>query len=117
MRQAGAAARMMLEATAAKRWNVAVTEVKAVNHEVVHASTGRKLGYGELAVGAAAQPVIEASKPRLKEPKDFRYIGKGQVGIVDLHDITTGKAMYGADTRRKSPLAFGAGLGVVAVCR
>ncbi|MDB5399603.1 MAG: aldehyde dehydrogenase [Rhodopila sp.] len=99
MRQVGAAARMMLEATAAKQWNVAVTEVKAVNHEVIHASTGRKLGYGELAVAAAAQPVIQASELRLKEPKDFRYIGKGQVGMVDLHDITTGKAMYGADTR------------------
>ena len=53
MRQVGAAARMMLEAAAAKRWNVAVTEVKAVNHEVVHTASGRKLGYGELANDAA----------------------------------------------------------------
>jgi isoquinoline 1-oxidoreductase subunit beta len=99
MRQVGAAARMMLEAAAAKRWNVAVSEVKAVNHEVIHNPTGRKLGYGELAIEAAAQPVVEASKLQLKDPKDFRYIGKGKVGIVDLHDITTGKAMYGSDTR------------------
>jgi len=99
MRQVGAAARMMLEAAAAKRWNVAVSEVKAVNHEVIHNPTGRKLGYGELATEAAAQPVVEASKLQLKDPKDFRYIGKGKVGIVDLHDITTGKAMYGSDTR------------------
>jgi isoquinoline 1-oxidoreductase subunit beta len=99
MRQVGAAARMMLEAAAAKRWNVAVTEVKAVNHEVVHTATGRKLGFGELASEAAAQPVVDASKLRLKDPKDFRYIGKGRVSIVDLHDITTGKAMYGSDTR------------------
>jgi isoquinoline 1-oxidoreductase subunit beta len=99
MRQVGAAARMMLEAAAAKRWNVPVTEVTAVDHEIVHAATGRKLGYGELASDAAAQPVIEASLLRLKDPKDFRYIGKGHVGIVDLHDITTGKAMYGGDTR------------------
>src|SRR6202020_788577 len=93
MRQVGASARMMLEAAAAKRWNVAVTEVKAVNHEVVHTVTGRKLGYGELATDAAALPVIEASKLQLKDPKDFRYMGKGSIGIVDLHDITTGKAM------------------------
>jgi isoquinoline 1-oxidoreductase beta subunit len=99
MRQVGAAARMMLEAAAAKRWNVPVTEVKALNHEVVHSGTGRKLGYGELATDAAAQPVVEASQLQLKDPKDFRYIGKGKVGIVDLHDITTGKAMYGSDTR------------------
>ncbi|WP_428541277.1 molybdopterin cofactor-binding domain-containing protein [Rhodopila sp.] len=99
MRQVGAAARMMLEAAAAKRWNVAITEVKAVNHEVVHTGTGQKLGFGDLATEAAQQPVVEASKLHLKDPKDFRYIGKGKVGIVDLHDITTGKAMYGIDTR------------------
>ncbi len=99
MRQVGAAARMMLEAAAAKRWNVPVTEVKAVNHEVVHTASGRKLGYGELANDAAKEPVVEASKLQLKDPKDFRYIGKEKVSIVDLHDITTGKATYGADVR------------------
>jgi isoquinoline 1-oxidoreductase subunit beta len=99
MRQVGAAARMMLEAAAAQRWNVAVTEVKAVNHEVVHSGTGQKLGYGDLAADAARQPVVEPSKLQLKDPKDFRYIGKGKISGVDLHDITTGKAMYGSDTR------------------
>ncbi|MDR3530249.1 MAG: molybdopterin-dependent oxidoreductase [Rhodopila sp.] len=99
MRQIGAAARMMLEAAAATRWNVPVSEVKAVNHEVVHTGTGRKLGYGELAIDAAKQPVAAVADLRLKDPKDFRYIGKGRVSIVDLHDITTGKAMYGSDTR------------------
>jgi isoquinoline 1-oxidoreductase beta subunit len=99
MRQIGAAARMMLEAAAAKQWNVAVTEVKAVNHEVVHSGTGRRLGYGDLAVDAAAQPVVAVADLQLKDPKDFRYIGKGRISSVDLHDITTGKAMYGSDTR------------------
>jgi isoquinoline 1-oxidoreductase subunit beta len=99
MRQVGAAARMMLEAAAAKRWNVPVAEVKAVNHEVVHTPTGRKLGFGELAMDAAAQPVPDVSKLQLKDPKDFRYMGKGRIAGVDLHDITTGKAMYGSDTR------------------
>ena len=99
MRQVGASARTMLEAAAAKRWNVPVSEVKAANHEVIHASTGQKLGYGDLADDAAAQPVPDVATLRLKDPKDFRYMGKGQVSIVDLHDITTGKAMYGIDTR------------------
>src|SRR6202161_2784697 len=99
MRQVGAAARTMLEAAAAKRWGVPVSEVKAVNHEVVHASSGRRLGFGELASDAAAQPVPAIDTLRLKDPKDFRYIGKGAVSIVDLHDITTGKAGYGADVR------------------
>ena len=99
MRQVGAAARAMLEAAAAKRWKVSVTEVTAIDHFVVHTPTGRKLGFGELAADAAKQPVIETSKLRLKDPKDFRYIGKGKVAIVDLRDITTGKAAYGADSR------------------
>ncbi len=99
MRQVGAAARAMLEAAAAKRWKVPVSEVTAINHQVVHTPTGRKLGFGELAADAARQPVIETSKLRLKDPKDFRYIGKGKVAIVDLRDITMGKAAYGADYR------------------
>ena len=36
---------------------------------------------------------------KLKDPKDFRYLGKGEISIVDLHDITTGKAHYGADVQ------------------
>ncbi|PJG54319.1 twin-arginine translocation pathway signal protein [Bradyrhizobium forestalis] len=99
MRQIGASARTMLEQAAAKRWGVAATEVKAVNHEVVHSASGRKLGFGELAGDAAKESVPSVEGLKLKDPKDFRYLGKGQVGIVDLHDITTGKARYGADVR------------------
>jgi isoquinoline 1-oxidoreductase beta subunit len=42
---------------------------------------------------------MQRNYPRLLDGLDFRYIGKGRIGIVDLHDITTGKAMYGIDTR------------------
>src|SRR3981081_290608 len=49
MRECGAAARMMLEAAAAKRWGIAIGEVEAKNHEVVHNASGKKLGYGDLA--------------------------------------------------------------------
>ncbi|BBO03977.1 MULTISPECIES: xanthine dehydrogenase family protein molybdopterin-binding subunit [Bradyrhizobium] len=99
MRQIGASARTMLEQAAAKRWGVPATEVKAVNHEVVHSTSGRKLGFGELAADAAKESVPAIEGLKLKDPRDFRYLGKGQVGIVDLHDITTGKAIYGADVR------------------
>jgi isoquinoline 1-oxidoreductase beta subunit len=99
MRQIGAAARTMLEQAAAKRWGVPATEVKAVNHEVVHRASGRKLGFGELAADASKESVPAIESLKLKDPKDFRYLGKGQIGIVDLHDITTGKARYGADVR------------------
>src|SRR6185295_14596982 len=97
MRQCGAAARAMLEAAAAKRWKVDVGEVEAKLHEVVHKPTGRKLGYGALAQDAAAQPVPADDKIKLKEASAFRYIGKGNVRIADIVDITTGKAMYGQD--------------------
>src|SRR6202163_2097456 len=99
MRQIGASARTMLEAAAAKRWGVPVSEVKAINHEVVNASSGRHLGFGQLASDAAAQPVPAIEPLQLKDPSRYRYIGKGAVSIVDLRDITTGKAEYGADMR------------------
>ena len=99
MRQIGASARTMLEQAAAKRWGVPATEVKAVNHEVVHSASGRKLGFGDLAADAAKESVPSIEGLKLKDPKNFRYLGKGQISIVDLHDITTGKARYGADVR------------------
>jgi isoquinoline 1-oxidoreductase subunit beta len=99
MRQIGACARTMLESAAAKRWGVPATEVKAINHEVVHNASGRKIGFGELAADAAKEPVPSIEGLKLKEPKDFRYLGKGEIGIVDLRDITTGTARYGADVR------------------
>lgn len=97
MRRIGAAGRAMLEAAAAAQWGVPAIEVKASNHEVVHAKSGRKLGYGALAKAASSLTVPASIK--LKDPADFRYIGKGNVGIVDGFDITTGRAQYGIDTR------------------
>src|SRR5207244_2488641 len=55
--------------------------------------------YGALAKAAATNPVPERSALRLKDPKDFRYIGKGQLKLVDAADIANGKAKYGIDTR------------------
>jgi isoquinoline 1-oxidoreductase subunit beta len=99
MRQCGAAVRHMLEAAAAKRWAVDPGEVVAQNHEVVHKSSGRKLGYGDLAADAIALPTPAADQIKLKDPSAFRYIGKGNVSIVDLFDITTGRAVYGIDAK------------------
>jgi isoquinoline 1-oxidoreductase subunit beta len=99
MRRCGAAARTMLEAAAAAQWKVPVAEVEAKNHEVVHRPTGRRLGYGALAKAAASQPVPARETLRLKDPSKFRYIGKGQLKLVDARDIATGKAQYGIDTR------------------
>ena len=57
MRHVGATARLMLETAAAARWNVAVTQVKAADHKVVHAASGRSLPFGALAEEAAKLPV------------------------------------------------------------
>jgi isoquinoline 1-oxidoreductase subunit beta len=99
MRQCGAAVRQMLEAAAAKRWGVDPGEVAAQNHEVLHKPSGRKLGYGDLAADAIALPTPAADQIKLKDPSAFRYIGKGNVSIVDLFDITTGRAVYGIDAK------------------
>ena len=107
MRQCGAAVRQMLEAAAAKQWGVDPKRVRAVNHAVVlldgtgpaARETGRRLGYGELAKAAMAEPVPAFEALRFKKESEFRYIGKGEVQMIDLHDITTGKAVYGADVR------------------
>jgi isoquinoline 1-oxidoreductase beta subunit len=99
MRECGAAMRLMLETAAAQRWGVAVAEVQAQNHEVIHKPSGRKLGYGDLAVAASALPTPPPDQIKLKDEASFRYLGKGQVQIVDLFDITTGRAVYGIDAK------------------
>ena len=99
MRRVGAAARQMLEAAAAARWQVPVSEVKAVRHEVLHTPSGKRVGYGELAADAARQPVPKGGALRLKAREDYRYIGKGEVRAVDLQAIGTGQATYGMDMR------------------
>ncbi|MBL6076794.1 xanthine dehydrogenase family protein molybdopterin-binding subunit [Belnapia sp. T18] len=99
MRRAGAAARTMLEAAAAKQWGVPVAEVRAANHQVLHEKSGRALGYGALAKAAADMPVPDRATVRLKDPANFRLIGKEGTELLDNRDITTGKAIYGIDAR------------------
>jgi isoquinoline 1-oxidoreductase beta subunit len=98
MREAGASVRRMLEQSAAQQWGVDVAECRAELHTVVHGPSGRVLGYGELVAGAAELPVPGLEQLTFKSRDQFRYIGK-ELPIVDLHDMTHGAAMYGADTR------------------
>jgi isoquinoline 1-oxidoreductase beta subunit len=99
MRRVGAAMRQMLEEAAAEGWGVPVEEVTSANHEVAHEPSGRKIGYGDLATAASGRAVPARETLRLKEPGEFRYIGKGKLGLVDNFDMTTGRAIYGIDTR------------------
>ncbi len=95
MRQMGASVRHMLAQAAAKKWGVDASAVKVGVHEVTSGSN--KAGFGDLAADAMALDVPKFEDLSFKDEKDFRYIGKGNVPMVDLHDITTGKAIYGAD--------------------
>ena len=96
-RQAGATARHMLVAAAAEKWGVPAAECKAQNHFVIHTS-GKKLGYGELAAAAAKLTAPKKEELKLKTPAEFRYIGK-DLPTVDLSDIVTGKGTFGIDAR------------------
>jgi len=98
MRDAGATARMMLEAAAASKWGVPVAECKAQNHQVVHASSNRKLGYGELASLAAQQPVPKKGELKYKSAAEYRYIGK-DFPTVDRDDISAGRGTFGIDAK------------------
>ncbi|MEP7243631.1 MAG: xanthine dehydrogenase family protein molybdopterin-binding subunit [Gammaproteobacteria bacterium] len=98
MRRCAASARTMLEQAAAASWGVPVSEVAAVNHEVIHKKSGRKAGYGALAKAAARLPVPPSSSLRLKPASQFKYIGK-DTHLLDGADIVQGKAQYGIDTR------------------
>ncbi len=99
MRRCGASARTMLEQAAAAKWKVPLDQVRATNHEVVHTPTGRKLGYGALALAAAQLPVPEATAVKLKDPSQFRYIGKVDTFLTDGQAIVNGTTQYGIDTR------------------
>ncbi|GGB88403.1 molybdopterin cofactor-binding domain-containing protein [Dyadobacter sediminis] len=94
IRKAGAAAREMLTTTAAKRWNVPVTECHAEDGAVFHKASGKSFTYGELADDASKLEI--PSDPKLKDPKDFKIIGKYNKRL-DVPDRVTGKAVYGID--------------------
>jgi isoquinoline 1-oxidoreductase beta subunit len=96
LRQAGATARTMLVAAAAKRWNVDAATCRAQSGEVLHAPTGRRFKYGELAADAARMPVPESVA--LKRPEDFKLIGT-PAKRLDTPAKVNGTAVYGIDAR------------------
>ncbi len=93
VRQGGAAARMMLLQAAANGWEVPVEQCKAEN-SVITGPDGRKTTFGKVAEAASKLPVPD--KPALKDPKDWKVIGKSKARL-DTVDKVTGKQVYGAD--------------------
>jgi len=95
-RKIGGSVRTMLARAAAAEWGVDPAEVTVEMHEI-RGPAGQTAGFGEFAEAAMAQPVPAHEEIAYKTEDQFRYIGKGEVQITDLHDITTGAAVYGAD--------------------
>ncbi len=96
LRQAGAVARTMLVAAAAQHWNVDPATCRAERGEVVHAPTGRRIAYGELAADAARLPA--PASVELKRPQDFKLIGTPSRRL-DTPAKVAGTAVYGIDVR------------------
>ena len=99
--KAGAAAREMLVATAAKRWGVSADACHTENSAVVNTATGKRAGYGSLVEEAAKLPV--PVNPKRKDPKDYTYIGK-PTKRIDSPVKVNGKAEFGIDVRKPKML-------------
>jgi isoquinoline 1-oxidoreductase subunit beta len=94
LRTAGAATRAMLIQAAAAQWQVDPAACQAANSKVLHAASGRSIGYGDLATAASSLPVPQ--DPPLKDPKNFTLIGK-PVKRLDTPGKSDGKVIYGID--------------------
>jgi isoquinoline 1-oxidoreductase beta subunit len=95
LRTAGAAARAMLVAAAAKRWNVPEGEITVARGVVAHKS-GRKASFGEIAADAAGLPV--PAQVKLKDPTAFVLIGK-PARRTDVREKSTGQAVFTQDVK------------------
>lgn len=96
LRRVGASARLMLVTAAARAWNVPVEECETADGVVSHKGKNRQASYGELASAAARVPAPNPATVKLKDPKDFKIIGK-PVGGVDSPRIVQGQPIFGID--------------------
>jgi isoquinoline 1-oxidoreductase beta subunit len=96
VRKGGAAARMMLVQAAANEWKVPAQELTAENGVITHKASNRSTTYGKVA--DAAGKIEPPQEIKLKDPKDWKIIGKG-VKRLDTPDKVSGKAVYGIDVK------------------
>jgi len=96
VRKGGATARIMLIQAAANEWKVPASECTAANSVITHTPSGKTTTYGKVAEAAAKlEPPADV---KLKDPKDWKLIGK-PLKRLDTADKTTGKMMYGIDVK------------------
>jgi isoquinoline 1-oxidoreductase beta subunit len=96
VRRGGATAREMLIQAAAAGWDVPASQCRAADSVITHAPSGRKTTYGKVAEAAAK--LTPPKDVKLKDPKEWKLIGKS-VKRLDTLDKLTGKQVYGADLR------------------
>ncbi|HLL22809.1 MAG TPA: molybdopterin cofactor-binding domain-containing protein, partial [Kofleriaceae bacterium] len=97
LRQAGAAARMMLVSAAAKQWKVSPATCTTRMHEVVHTPTKRALAFGALVPAAAKLPVPKPAAIVLRPAKELEHVAAGKLPLLDGPAYVDGTATYGAD--------------------
>lgn len=96
LRRAGAAGRQLFVAAAAQELGVPQSELTTGGGAVHHHATRRRLAYGVLAARAATLTSPDPETVKLKDPKDFKIIGRA-IGGVDNHRIVTGQPLFGID--------------------
>ena len=96
VRKGGAIARVMLVQAAAEAWNVPSSECLAANSVITHRGSGRKVTFGQVA--GAASRLTPPKDVALKDPKDWKLIGK-RVKRLDTVDKTTGAQIFGMDLK------------------
>ena len=96
VRKGGATARAMLIQAAAEEWKVPASECTTANSVITHTPSGRKTTYGKVAEAAAK--LAPPADVKVKDPKDWKLVGKG-VKRLDTADKTTGKMVYGIDVK------------------
>ncbi|HWY07159.1 MAG TPA: xanthine dehydrogenase family protein molybdopterin-binding subunit [Candidatus Acidoferrales bacterium] len=98
LRRAGAAAREMLIAAAAQKWEVGADTCKAVDGQVVHGNPRRYLSYGELVEAAAKLPIPNFNTVPLKNSNDFTLVGH-DTRRYEVREKAIGTAVFGIDSR------------------
>jgi isoquinoline 1-oxidoreductase subunit beta len=98
VRMGGAVAREMLKQAAANQWKVPVSELTVANGVIRHHASNRSTTYGKVAEAAAKLAAPDPKSIKLKEPKDWKIVGK-PVARLDILHMVTGKQVYGADLK------------------